>query len=661
MGDHSRRIDWKLEAKAGEFNTRNSIPEVDVQFSDRTSEAVEESATHSDDDRQDYVTGIAPLKPSRVRTQESDPPALPESKELSQSENALKRNSSEDTLVGNQSCMSHYPETQVMDNKDNDQISSGRAAQRGNRNRGDKVLKVSPFEVPEDIHFHPFQTAQKWAILLKYATKIKVILAVMLLLQVVLVVVHTSYGFGKRSEHSKCTSYLFELLPITVLRTLSRVVLPGGIYLYFCFWVMRAQLCSVRRKFITEIMNPRNKGTANDFMKRFVDPHSKDEAGTEQHLRDIQQHLDNRLYHMVQLSCLGALVLALSLLFFDVFQQQEMRSILLGIVDVVSFGALLVMCGTVLSLLYLDGVIKQYFRQFRVYCVSKQLKIKAKNVDDCISEHWYPLNKLISILTVLYCVVLTISWASGTPLSCGISIPQEKIEDTFASYSWLWLILTLGFGQFFGMCPFSFWCGICVSVVETLILVMLYFLSPSLEWSQFTHVLYAIVPLNYLLWYHIMSIPRQWAGIRIISNGRNFNPDSRTTYWSRFGSRSALIILILSALSLSMYTEYGHIISSAIDKHSTALAPMKQLPPPSQWSEEQMLAMQEYIVKNCFTHPNSQPLDTSSPCLYLNPDMFKDKEMREMIAKTMSMVRLMWSVHNSDDQGHLRSKLISEW
>jgi hypothetical protein len=651
MGDNSCHIDRETEAKAGGFNTSKYIPE----SSELTSEAIEESCTVHTDNDQDYVPGVgSPSKYNRVEMQGKDPQPSPESKELNQPENALKRNSSEDTLVG----ISHIPETQVMDNKDNDQISSGRAAQRGNRNRGDKVLKVSSFEVPEGIHFHPFQTAQKWVA--KYATKIEVILASMLLLQVLLVIVHTSYGFGRRSEHSKCTSYLFELFPITVLRTLSRVVLPGGIYLYFCFWVMRAQLCSVRRKFITEIMNPRNKGTANDFMKRFVDPHSKDEAGTEQHLRDIQQHLDNRLYHMVQLSCLGALVLALSLLFFDVFQQQEMRSILLGIVDVVSFGALLVMCGTVLSLLYLDGVIKQYFRQFRVYCVSKQLKIKAKNVDDCISEHWYPLNKLISILTVLYCVVLTISWASGTPLSCGISIPQEKIEDTFASYSWLWLILTLGFGQFFGMCPFSFWCGICVSVVETLILVMLYFLSPSLEWSQFTHVLYAIVPLNYLLWYHIMSIPRQWAGIRIISNGRNFNPDSRTTYWSRFGSRSALIILILSALSLSMYTEYGHIISSAIDKHSTALAPMKQLPPPSQWSEEQMLAMQEYIVKNCFTHPNSQPPETSPHCLYLDPNMFKDKEMQRMINKTMSMVRLMWSVHNSDDQGQLGSKLISE-
>ena len=69
MGDRSCHIDREVEAKAGEFNTRNYIPVVDEQFSDMTSEAVEESATHSDDDRQDYVTGIAPLKPSRVRTQ----------------------------------------------------------------------------------------------------------------------------------------------------------------------------------------------------------------------------------------------------------------------------------------------------------------------------------------------------------------------------------------------------------------------------------------------------------------------------------------------------------------------------------------------------------------------------------------------------------------
>ena len=462
-------------------------------------------------------------------------------------------------------------------------------------------------------------------------------------------------GFQLQSSHSKCIGDFFPSLLVITARALSRIAFPLAIFVYFCNWVATKQDCSVREKFIAEIVNPRNKVIASEFMKRFVNPHSQDEAGTKEHLRYIQQYLDIYLWKLVRLSYSQAFVLMVALASFSVFDLSPTWYIFIELADLFFFGVILSVCSTVMSLLFLDGQIKHYFRQFRAYCTDKQLKQKAKAVDDCISERWYLLNKLISIMTVLFCILLIVSWASGTPLTCGISISNEAVSNQSASGSWLVFILVLTFGQFLSTNPTSITFGVISIIVEGIVLVLLRLLSPTLEWSKFTHILYAIIPLSYFLWYHGMSLPRQWAGINIKS--KNSTTDSRTVYWSRFCSRSALIALILCALTLSVHTEYKHITPSAIDQYSQVYVPVNVDPsPPPEYDEATMKLILDYIKKYCSIHPSTNQLDSSIPCLHLNPDLFEDKETQDVIAKSISMVQTLWSVHHRGNNKHLLGK-----
>ena len=507
-------------------------------------------------------------------------------------------------------------------------------------------------EVPAGVHLDPFQTIMSRTPKPHYVPKLTVGI---LLFELILVGIDSYKGFQLQSGHSKCIGDLFPSLLVIALRALSRIAFPLAIFVYFCNWVATKQDCSVREKFISEIVNPRNKVIASEFMKRFVNPHSQDEAGTKEHLRYIQQYLDSYLWELVKLSFSQTLVLMVALACFSVFDLSPTWYIFIELADLFFFGVILFVCGTVMSLLFLDGQIKHYFRQFRAYCTTKQLKQKAKAVDDCISERWYLLNKLISIMTVLFCILLIVSWASGTPLTCGVSISNGAVSNQSASGFWLVFILVLTFGQFCGTNPTSIAFGVISITVEVIVLVLLRILSPTLEWSKFTHILYAIIPLSYFLWYHGMSLPRQWAGINI--KAKNSTADSRTVYWSRFCSRSALITLILCALTLSVHTEYKHITPSAIDQYSQVYVPVNvDLSPPPEYDEETMKLILDYIKKYCSIHPSTSQLDSSIPCLHLNPGLFEDKETQDVIAKSISMVQTLWSVHHRGNKKHLLTK-----
>ena len=505
-------------------------------------------------------------------------------------------------------------------------------------------------EVPAGVHLDPFQTIMSRISKPHYMTKLTVVI---LLFELILVGIDSYKGFQLQSSHSKCIGDLFPSLLVITARVLSRIAFPLAIFGYFCIQVATKQDCSVREKFIAEIVNPRNKVIASEFMTRFINPHSQDEAGTKEHLWYIQQYLDSYLWKLVKLSFSQTFVLMVALAGFSVFDLSPTWYIFIVLADLFFFGVILCVCSTVMSLLFLDGQIKHYFRQFCAYCTDKQLKQKAKAVDDCISERRYLLNKLISIMSVLFYSLLIVSWASGTPLTCGISISNEAVSNQSASVFWLVFILVLTFGQFCGTNPTSITFGVMSVTVEGIVLVLLRILSPTLEWSKFSRILYAIIPLSYFLWYHGMSLPRQWVGINI--KAKNFTADSQTIYWSRFCSRSALIALILCALTLSVYTEYKHITPSAIDQYSQIYVPVNVDPPP-EYDEATMKLILDYIKKYCSIHPSTNQLDSSIPCLHLNPDLFEDKETQDVIAKSISMVQTLWSVHRHGNKKHLLTK-----
>jgi hypothetical protein len=524
-----------------------------------------------------------------------------------------------------------------------------------------EVLGPPREAVPNTVHFDPFKTIYKWMTSRssKYIHLIlSACLVALLLIQVFLVGVDIFRGSSQQSSHSKCVSDVSRSYPIISLRILSRVILPGCILVYFWCWITDNPACVVRKKFLAEILNPRNNETASELIKRFVNPFFEDQLGTRHHLEEIQKDLDKRLKCMILLSCLVAVVLTIALTAFSVFDLLTTNSfvlIILGVADIISFGFLLVMCGTVLSLLFLDMEIKKYFRQFRAYCTDKQLKLKAKAVDDSISNRWYPMSVLVNILTVLYCVLLIISWSSGIPLSCGVSIDTEVLMNDSPSAYWLVFLIVLAVGQFSGTSPYSYSFSVVSIAVETIILLLLYFCSPSKEWSEFTHILYATIPLSYFLWYHILALPRQWAGIRIALGS------SSNMYWIlKIVMHTSLITLIIVNVCLSGYTEYNHMNPSAIDQFSTS-ASMQWNPKLGEYGDQEMIAklMFEHYQKHCAFHPYSHPPDSSIPCLHLDPRMFKDKEMQNMISKTITIVQLVWSAQYSNSRhGELSNQSI---
>ena len=502
-------------------------------------------------------------------------------------------------------------------------------------------------EVPEEVHLDPIKTLINVIPNIPYVQLSLTFFALMLLFQVVLFCFDCYNGFQIESNHSKCTSDWFPFLLTTSLRALSRIAFPLAIFTCFCIEFLKEQSenCSSRRKFIMEVVKPRNQYIADEFINSFLNySNSQNEVELKERIRYIQQYLDKYLWKLVLLSLIQACVLITALAVFSAFNLSQ-KWFVIFILDLVSFGVLLFMCGVAMSLLLLDGEIKHYIRQFRTFCTSK-LKQKAKTVDDCIGERWHPMNKLISAMTVLYCFLLVISWASGSPLSCGYSINNQAIKDESACGYWLVFIMVLALGQFFGTNPKSFTFAVIIIGIEVLVLLVVGILSPTLEWSKFTHILYAIVPLSYLLWYHIMSIPRQWAGITLKTKTKSTAVNSRTIYWSRIGSRSAMIALIAFSLIASVYTEYKHITPSAIGQYSKIYVSLNVDPsPPPEYDEATMKLILEYNQKYCSIHPSTKQLDSSIPCLHLNPDLFEDKETRNLIAKSISMVQTLWSVH----------------
>ena len=512
-------------------------------------------------------------------------------------------------------------------------------------------------EVPDEVHLDPIKTLINMIPNIPYMQFNSLIfLASMLLFQVVLFGFDCYNGFQIESNHSKCTSNWFPFLLTTSLRALSRIIFPLAIFVCFCIEFLKEQSenCSSRRKFIIEVVKPRNKDIADEFIKSYLNyPNSQNEVTMKDRIWYLQKYLDMYLWRLMLLSLIQAFVLMIALAVFSAFNLSQ-KWFVIFILDLVSFGVLLFMCGVAMSLLLLDGEIKHYIRHFRTYCNSK-LKRKAETVDNCIGERWHPMNKLISVTTVLYCFLLVISWASGSPLSCGYSINNQAIEDESVSGYWLVFIMVLALGQFCATNPISFTFGVIIIGVEVIVLSIIYKLSPTLEWSKFTHILYAIVPLSYLLWYHIMSIPRQWVGINLKTNTKSTAANRRTIYWSRIGSRSAMITLIAFALAASLYTEYNHITPSAIDQYSKNYVSLNaDWSPPPEYDDANMKLILEYNQKYCSIHPGTNQLDSSIPCLHLNPALFKDEETRNLIAKSISMVQTLWSVRQCGN-----TKLVS--
>ena len=502
--------------------------------------------------------------------------------------------------------------------------------QHGNRQSPHNVAAVEYPNLLDFVHLDPFPKVMNLIELYFPGSKANFVIVyiTMLLGQVFFVAMDSYKAFGRVSEHSKCFCDLFPTAVVASLRVLTRILFPTGIFVFY-YKVMVGQPCLVRKKFLTEIIKPCYKTIASEFMKRFIDPHSNDEAGTAVYLIMIQKYLDNQLWWFCFIPLLQAALLIFALAVFPITDPST--TWIIGVPDLISYGLLLAFCSIFLSLMLLDGYIKQYFRIFQTFTDDKKLRQKAKAVDDSISDRWYPLNMFNCILCIVYCVLLLMSWSSGIPLSCGYSISKEAIKDKAAYSYWLVFMGALIVGQLMGANYYLYQFRLLGVVVEAAAFILLRLLSPTLEWSSFFHILYALYPLSYFLWDYISSLQQQWAGVSIKDQAI---PNNHTIYWCRLFTQFALVSFIVLALTASLYTEYHHIRPSAIGKFSRSII-----------SDEDALKffeVNEYLREHCHTDPNSKSPKWPKNCYYLNPEMFEDDRTRVMIAKTISVVHMVW-------------------
>lgn len=440
-----------------------------------------------------------------------------------------------------------------------------------------------------------------------------------LLLQIYFVVKDSYEGFGRISEHSKCRCNGFATFVMASLRGLTRVVFSAS--LFACLYVNMLkgrQPSPPHLVFLKQISQHHNKRILVEFVKRYLDPECNDDDPAVVHLANIHRYMYDQLKWFCLTSVLQAIVLVVSLAAFPYTDISS--NWVIGIVDLLSYGVLLALCGTILSLELLDGYIRQYFNIFQTFSNCKRLRQRARAVDEWISGRWYPMNRYNEVMCLVYCILLIISWASGIPLSCGFSISVKAIMEEEAYSYWLMFMGIVIVCQIIGANPYRYQVRILSVVVEVVALVLLRLFSPTYEWSSFFQTLYALYPLSYLFWTYILSIQRQWTGTGI---SRQSSADNRNHnhHWCRIFTRGAFVFLIVSSLSASLYTEYHHIKPSAIGMFAT---PMKSGEfTMKQYEDYDFLEAMKFLKKQ---NSDLQPPGSQYLCVYFNTEVLEDDQ-----------------------------------
>ena len=406
-------------------------------------------------------------------------------------------------------------------------------------------------------------------------TLVAVVLTALMCMQIFLVSVDCYQSYNIRSEHSQCScSFPYPWLVTAALRITSRFAFP--LLLCIVFWrqvvctkaaALEGQPCT-KGTFAAEIEKEHNHKIVREIVQKLWDTSVKPTESGKKHLKLFRDQINDELTWMCIASLVQSAVLVSSSITFHLIDTPKANwfdsYVWLGAVRTLSLGIITALSGVMLSFYFLESKIKRYVRViYTLPSISRTLRDKAKDMEHCITDRWYPLEIGIRFASVIIPTILLVSWASDIPLSCGFSVSTEAITKQSAAACWMGFIVVVTVGQVMVTSPFHpIYIRITGLSMEVTIFFIFYLTFPTKEWMQLSHILYAIVPLSYLIWYHIASIRRQWLAINGSKQG---NP----TYVSRLASRTGLLILILATLFASLYVEYSHLHPSAIGKYNS--------------------------------------------------------------------------------------------
>jgi hypothetical protein len=408
---------------------------------------------------------------------------------------------------------------------------------------------------------------------------VAIFLGFLLMMQFFLVLRDSFMSYNTKSNHSGCEcTFPFPWLLTFALRAYSRIVIPLAVSIMFWRQVVRPwapqregrdgqQERSPEEAFSFQLMKKNNASIVKAFIAIFWNS-SLVNSTVEKQLQSVQDHFERKLIWMLLLAIIQPIILFVALVGFNVFNltgtdNMPTLAFMLGIADIISLTLVSFASGIMLSFYFIEVDIKKYIRCLcTVQGIGKTLISKATRIDNCITDRWYPLEIGMRISSGVYPILLLVSWSADTPLSCGFSVPTDTLDvKNYAAACWLVFILSIAVGQLLSSAPLKpDLLGPVGLLSEFVILLLLWIFSPTHRWSELTHILYAVVPLCFLLWYHVVSIDRQLAALR---KGKN-----KPTHVSRLCSRISLLLLITVGLYASVATDYGHLHPSAQGKYS---------------------------------------------------------------------------------------------
>ena len=278
---------------------------------------------------------------------------------------------------------------------------------------------------------------------------------------------------------------------------------------------------------------------------------------------DFLQEMQSEIVDSLNITCLTSIlqsvflstILMIMLIRTNGQDTITMVNMVIGVLDILSFFTNLVFSSITLEFYFTEARIMHIAREIRLLPeANKKLRQKAKTVDHQLIDRWYGLEILCNYYSLLLPLILFASFASQIPL--GSMEPKHDLPKE-AVYYWSIYIIAVFIGQLLISCPFQVRTVHLTGIIlEVSAFIMLLLVCEDFTWSAYTHVLYAIIPLTYLIWYHLVSATRQWMSINQSSRA-----DGNAVHVPNFASQIGFFVLIICTLAASFFTEFYYILS----------------------------------------------------------------------------------------------------
>lgn len=420
---------------------------------------------------------------------------------------------------------------------------------------------------------------------------------------------------------------LSPMLQIALI-VLSTFVVPS--ILTCVFWhVLKKGVGDQALAFVEELMKKENDDIITKFIHTYItDKNETQVVNTWDYVKQLRGNMEVEL----QNTCLTAIIRATVATFFCVlFLQASGQTSYMEMLMTILLGLMEAFSGIMFAFYYRDTSLKHCICALYALCKERSgLRQKAQEMEQCLTERWFKLEILCCFASVLYPLLILVSWSSGLPLSC-----KPPPLDQTQSHVWLMFVAMTTVCQawattFYSLGPVRF----AAPIFEALFLLYIYSNQTTWEWTQYLNILFCTVPIPYLVWYNLATMHCQWDTL---------GAGDKPARMSRLFTRSGLLVLLMLALCACTVTEYSY-WTSGKSTSTLGIGPtVPQVKVQESWEQLQQLASQ-----HCSPIPSSESVcNENQDSFQILYDLFHAQKkcafipshLKESLASTLSKVR----------------------